>query len=47
MVPVPGTQKTVLGTTLHTGQSIQQDLDLDGLFPTLPNFGTRDLGFMF
>jgi uncharacterized protein (DUF1501 family) len=42
---LPGTSLSQYGATLAKWFGAQ-DADLDGLFPTLPNFTTRDLGFL-
>lgn len=44
-VMLPGTSLSQYGATLAKWFGAR-DADLDGLFPTLPNFTTRDLGFL-
>lgn len=44
-VMLPGCSLSQYGATLATWFGAA-DAELDGLFPTLPNFTTRDLGFM-
>ena len=44
-VMLPGSSLAQYGATLARWFGAS-DTDLDGLFPTLPNFTTRDLGFL-